>query len=198
MMNAHRPIALATLATGLLIAAPTLPAQKRATPLDSATLASFTWRNIGPANMGGRIADIVGIPSPSKTFYVASVAGGIWKTTNAGTTFRPLFGDQHVISMGSLAIAPSDTNQVWAGTGEQNTRNSISPGGGIYKSTDGGMTWKLMGLEKTQQIGRIIVHPTNPDIVYVAALGHAWDANPDRGLYKSVDGGKSWQLIKFV
>ena len=89
--------------------------------------------------MGGRIADIVGIPSPSKTFYVAAVAGGIWKTTNAGTSFRPLFVDQRVISMGALAIAPLDTSQLWAGTGEQNSRNSVSPGGGIFKSTDGGM-----------------------------------------------------------
>ena len=197
-MTAHRPTALIALAAALLFSPAHANAQQRATPLDSATLASFRWRNIGPADMGGRIADIVGIPSPSKTFYVASVAGGIWKTTNAGTTFRPLFGDQRVISMGALAIAPSDTNQVWAGTGEQNTRNSISPGGGIFKSTDGGMTWKLMGLEKTQQIGRIFVHPTDPNIVYVAALGHAWDANPERGLYKTTDGGKSWQLIKFV
>jgi photosystem II stability/assembly factor-like uncharacterized protein len=198
MNSAHRPIGLVALAAALLLAAPSVGAQKRATPLDSATLASFGWRNLGPADMGGRIADIAGIPSPSKTFYVATVAGGIWKTTNAGTSFRPLFGDQRVISMGALAIAPSDTNQVWAGTGEQNSRNSISPGGGIFKSTDGGATWKLMGLENTQQIGRIVVHPTDPNIVYVAALGHAWDANPERGLYKTVDGGKSWQLLKFV
>ncbi len=198
LMSAHRSIALASLAAGLLALVPSVRAQHRATPLDSATLASFSWRNIGPADMGGRIADIVGIPSPSKTFYVASAAGGIWKTTNAGTSFRPLFGDQRVISMGALAIAPSDTNQVWAGTGEQNSRNSISPGGGIFKSTDGGLTWKLMGLEKTQQIGRIIVHPTNANIVYVAALGHVWGSNPERGLYKTTDGGKSWQLIKFV
>ena len=197
-MTAHRPTTLVALAAALLCSPHSSSAQQRAAPLDSATLASFRWRNIGPADMGGRIADIVGIPSPSKTFFVASVAGGIWKTTNAGTTFRPLFGDQRVISMGALAIAPSDTNQVWAGTGEQNTRNSISPGGGIYKSTDGGMTWKLMGLEKTQQIGRIVVHPTDPNIVYVAALGHAWGTNPERGLYKTIDGGKSWQLIKFV
>ena len=197
-MNELRPIALVALAAVLLLPAPSLRAQKRAAPLDSATLASFAWRNIGPADMGGRIADVVGIPSPSKTFYVAAAGGGIWKTTNAGTTFRPVFDHEHVISMGALAIAPSDTNQVWAGTGEQNTRNSISPGGGIFKSTDGGMTWKAMGLEKTQQIGRIVVHPTNPDIVYVAALGHAWDSNPERGLYKTVDGGTSWQLIKFV
>jgi len=197
-MIAHRLIALAALATSLALSTFSIDAQQRATPLDSATLASFRWRSIGPADMGGRIADIVGIPSPSKTFYVATVAGGIWKTTNAGTTFRPLFDDQRVVSMGALAIAPSDTNQLWAGTGEQNSRNSISPGGGIYKSGDGGKTWKLMGLEKTQQIGRIVVHPTDPNIVYVAALGHVWDANPERGLYKTIDGGKSWQLIKFV
>lgn len=103
--------------------------------------------------MGGRIADIVGISSPSKTFYVAAAAGNNWKTTNAGTTFRPLFTDQRVISIGALAIAPSDTNLVWAGTGEQNTRNSISPGGGIYKSADGGKSWKLMGLERRSRSG---------------------------------------------
>ena len=197
-MTAHRLTPRLAFTLALLFAASPLPAQRRSTPLDSLTLASFSWRSIGPADMGGRVADIAGIPSPSKTFYVATVAGGIWKTTNAGTTFRPLFDGQRVVSMGALAIAPSDTNQIWAGTGEQNSRNSISPGGGIFKSGDGGKTWKLMGLEKTQQIGRIIVHPTNPDIVYVAALGHAWDANPERGLYETTDGGKSWQLIKFV
>lgn len=166
--------------------------------LDSATLAGFRWRSIGPANMGGRVADIVGIPSPSRTFYVALAGGGIWKTTNAGTSFRPIFTHERVISMGALAIAPSDTNIVWAGTGEPNSRNSISPGGGIYKSTDGGESWKLMGLEKTQQIGRIVVDPTNADIVYVAALGHLWGSNPERGLYKTTDGGESWKLIKFI
>ncbi|HEV8215060.1 MAG TPA: glycosyl hydrolase, partial [Gemmatimonadaceae bacterium] len=165
--------------------------------LDSVTLAGFRWRNIGPANFGGRVADIAAIPSPSKTFYVATAAGGIWKTTNAGTTFRSIFENQRVVSMGALAIAPSDTNQVWAGTGEQNSRNTIEPGMGIYKSTDGGKTWKLMGLEKTQHIGRIVVHPTNPNIVYVAALGAAWKSNPERGLYKTEDGGATWKVIKF-
>jgi len=197
-MNSHRPIALLALIAGLLVLPAAVLAQQPAAPLDSATIAFFGWRNLGPADMGGRTADIAGIPSPSKTFYVAAAAGGIWKTTNAGTTFRPVFDNERVISMGALAIAPSDTNQVWAGTGEQNSRNSISPGGGIYKSTDGGKAWKLMGLEKTQQIGRIVVHPTNPEIVYVAALGHAWGANAERGLYKTTDGGKTWQLVKFV
>ncbi|MGE5102801.1 MAG: WD40/YVTN/BNR-like repeat-containing protein, partial [Deltaproteobacteria bacterium] len=123
---------------------------------------------------------------------------GIWKSTNNGVTWRPVFDNQRVISMGMLAIAPSDTMQVWAGTGEPNSRNTISPGGGVYKSTDGGITWKLMGLEKTQAIGRIVVHPTNPNIVYVAALGAPWSANPERGLYKTEDGGQTWQLVKFV
>ena len=167
-------------------------------PLDSAMLAAFRWRPIGPANMGGRIADVEGIPSPSKTFFVAAAAGGIWKTTNAGTSFRPVFDNERVISMGDLAIAPSDTMIVWAGTGEEDSRNSISPGGGIYKSTDGGLTWKLMGLEATQVIGRIVIHPTNPDVVYVAALGHIWGPNAERGLYKTTDGGKTWTLAKFI
>src|SRR5690606_40156409 len=110
--------------------------------LDSATLAGFRWRSIGPANMGGRIADIAGIPSPSRTFFVAAAGGGIWKTTNAGTTFRPVFDHERVVSMGALAIAPSDTNIVWAGSGEQKPRHSISPAGALYKSTDGGIARK--------------------------------------------------------
>ena len=166
--------------------------------LDSLTLAGFRWRTVGPANFEGRVADIAGIPSPSRTFFVATAAGGIWKTTNAGTTFRPVFEHEKVVSMGALAIAPSDTNQVWAGTGEQNSRNTIEPGGGIYKSSDGGITWKSMGLEKTQHIGRIVVHPTNPNVVYVAALGAAWKTNPERGLSRTEDGGQTWKLVKFV
>ena len=182
----------AALAT--LLAASAAPAQT----LDSLALQGFRWRTVGPANFEGRVSDIAAIPSPSKTFFVASAAGGIFKTTNNGTTYRPVFEKERVVSMGALAIAPSDTMQVWAGSGEQNSRNSIEPGGGLYKSTDGGITWKLMGLEKTEQIGRIAVHPTNPNIVYVAALGAAWRTNPERGLYKTEDGGQTWKVVKFV
>lgn len=137
----------------LAVAATPLAAQRRIT-LDSTLLAAFRWRPVGPANMAGRITDVEGIPG-SATFFFAAASGGIWKTTNGGTTFRPVFDNYACISMGDLAIAPSDTMQVWAGTGEEDSRNSISPGCGIYKSTDGGLTWKASGLEKTGAIGRI-------------------------------------------
>jgi photosystem II stability/assembly factor-like uncharacterized protein len=166
--------------------------------LDSATLAALRWRPIGPANMAGRVADVVGLPSPSKTFYVATAAGGVWKTTNNGTTFRPVFDDQRCVSMGALAVAPSDTNVVYAGTGEQNTRNSISPGCGVFKSTDGGRTWRALGLAGTEHIGRIQVDPRDANVAYLAALGPAWRYGGERGLYKTTDGGATWQRVKFV
>src|SRR5947209_4747317 len=168
------------------------------TPLDSATLAGFRWRSIGPANMAGRVTDVEGVPGSPKIFYVTTATGGIWKTINAGTTFIPLFDKEKVISMGDIAIAPSDPNILYAGTGEEDSRNSISPGGGLYKSTDAGRTWRLVGLEATQQIGRVVIDPIDPNIVYVAALGHAWNSNPERGLYKTTDGGVTWKLSKFV
>jgi len=188
---------LFALAILTLTSEPTLLGQLTS-PLDPATLSQFRWRPIGPANFSGRISDVEGIPSPSKTFYVAAAAGGIWKTTNNGTTFRPLFTDERVVSMGDIAIAPSDTLQIWAGTGEESSRNSISPGGGIYKSTDGGLTWELRGLVETEIIGRIVVHPTNPDRVWAAAVGKTWASNPERGLYRTDDGGETWQLVKFI
>jgi photosystem II stability/assembly factor-like uncharacterized protein len=166
--------------------------------LDDTWLEAFRWRSIGPANMSGRITDVEGIPSPSKTFYIAAASGGIWKSTNNGTTFRPLFQNERVVSLGDIAIARSDTMQIWAGTGEEDSRNSISPGGGIYKSMDGGLTWELKGLEGTEHIGRIVVHPHNPDVVWVAALGALWRTNPERGLYKTTDGGDTWELVNFV
>jgi hypothetical protein len=193
-MRAHP--ALSALA-GALLCTGTLSAQLT-TPLDSATLAGFRWRSIGPAIMGGRVTDVEAVPGNPKIVYVATATGGIWKTINAGTTFFPLFDKERVISMGDIALAPSNPNIIYAGTGEEDSRNSISPGGGVYKSTDAGRTWKLMGLEATQQIGRIVVDPEDPNIVYVAALGHAWNANPERGLYKSTDGGATWKLAKFV
>jgi len=183
---------------GFLLASAAAVSVAGSQPLDSLTIAGMRWRTVGPANFMGRMSDVVGIPSPSKTLFVAAAAGGIWKTTNNGITWRPVFDDKRVISMGMLAIAPTDTQQVWAGTGEPNARNSIEPGGGIYKSTDGGITWTLKGLEKTEAIGRIVVHPTNPNTVFVAAMGATWRSNAERGLYRTTDGGTTWQLVKFV
>jgi photosystem II stability/assembly factor-like uncharacterized protein len=190
-MQRHR-LSTILAGTALLVAAHGAKAQT----LDSATVAGFKWRTPGPANFMGRLSDLAAIPSPSKTIYVSAAGGGIWKTTNNGITWRPIFDDKRIISMGMLAIAPSDTNQVWAGTGEPNSRNSIEPGAGIYKSTDGGNSWRFMGLEKTQHIGRIVVDPRNANVVWVAAMGPTWMAGGDRGLYKTTDGGTTWNKVK--
>ena len=183
------------LAGALLAAAPHLAA---AQSVDSPTIAGMRWREIGPANFDGRVNAIAGIPGPSKTIYVGAAAGGVWKSTNAGTTFRPLFTNEPVASIGALAIAPSDTNVIWAGTGDPNSRNTIEPGDGVYKSTDGGMTWKLMGFKDGQMIGNIAIDPTNANVVFVAELGHAWDTKGERGLYKTTDGGATWKRVKYV
>ncbi len=166
--------------------------------LPPGTMESFRWRSIGPANMGGRIVDIAGIPSPSHTFYVSAAGGGLFKTTNAGTTFQPMLDTIPVSSGGMIGIAPSDTNVVYYGTGEPNMRKLISPGAGVWKTADGGHTWKFVGLEKTQHIGRVVVDPHNANVAYVAAQGAAWSPSPDRGLYKTLDGGRSWKRVLYV
>jgi len=161
-------------------------------------LRTFTWRSIGPANMGGRIDDIAVVESNPSTFYVGFATGGVWKTTNNGTTFTPLFDDQPVTSIGDIAVAPSDPNIVYVGTGEPNNRQSSSFGAGMYKSTDAGKTWTQIGLVETQSIARVVVHPKDPNIVYVAAIGHLFGPNRERGLYKTTDGGATWTNTKFV
>ena len=155
-------------------------------------------RNIGPANMGGRIVDVDVVESDPKTIYVAPATGGLWKTVDAGDSWKPLFDEQATLSLGDIAVSQANPDIVWVGTGEANARNSVSWGDGVYKSTDAGKTWKNMGLKETRHIGRIVVHPKNPDIVYVAALGHLWAPNKERGLYKTSDGGKTWQLSKYI
>ena len=193
-----RVTAAIALSTALAAYAPAPAAAQLTEQIPDDVWESFVWRSVGPTNMGGRVTDVEGLPSPSRTFYVAAAAGGIWKTTNNGITFRSIFNDPRVVSMGDLAIAPGDPSQIWAGTGEEDSRNSISPGGGIFKSTDGGDSWEFKGLRETQVIGRIVVHPLDPDIVFVAALGHIWGANPERGLYRTTDGGETWELVKHI
>lgn len=161
-----------------------------------ASLKGLTWRSIGPANMGGRVTDILGVPGNVDTFYVAGADGGVFKTTNAGVTFQELFTDQPVYSVG--ALASSDHNVIWLGSGEGDPRNSASFGNGVYRSTDGGKTWKHLGLDGTERIKRIVVDPRDPDAAYVCAMGHEWGPNDERGVFKTTDGGKTWQKVLFV
>lgn len=156
------------------------------------------WRSVGPANMMGRITSISVFEKDPSVWWAATASGGLLKTENNGVTFEHQFDQEATVSIGDVQVAQSDKNIVWVGTGEANPRNSVSWGNGVYKSTDGGKTWKNMGLEKTFQIGRIAVHPTNPDIVYVGALGRLWGESEERGLYKTSDGGKSWKKILSV
>jgi photosystem II stability/assembly factor-like uncharacterized protein len=166
--------------------------------LDPGLLAGMSARSIGPAGMSGRVTAIAAVDSNPSVVYVGGAAGGVWKSTNAGLTWAPLFDDQPLASIGAIALDPRNPDVVWVGTGEGNPRNSVSIGNGIYRSPDGGRTWTHLGLEKTERIDRIVVHPTNPNVVWVAALGQEWGENPERGVYKTEDGGKSWNRVLYV
>jgi photosystem II stability/assembly factor-like uncharacterized protein len=176
-------------------AAPTRP--PAASPTDP--FAGLTFRNIGPASMGGRVDDLAVLESNPAIFYVGTASGGLWKTVNSGTTWEVHFDDlDDAVSIGDIAIPPNDANTVWVGTGENNNRQSGSWGNGIYKSTDGGQTWRHMGLRDSKHIARIIVDPIDHDIIYVAALGSLWGAGKERGVFKSTDGGLTWNNVLFV
>ena len=164
--------------------------------VDSAALLNLKWRYVGPE--GNRVTSVAGIAGDRTTYYAGAASGGLWKTTDGGVTWAPIFEDQPVSSIGSLAVAPSDPNVVWAGTGEPFIRSHISVGWGVFRSTDAGKSWTKMGLENTGRIARIVVHPTNPDIVYVASLGHAYGPQQERGIYRTTDGGKTWERVLFV
>jgi len=190
-------IALLVLAGG---ARPRLDAQT-AGVLDPSLLGNLRWRSIGPANTGGRIDDfaVARVPGQPDAIYVATASGGVFKSTNQGTSWSPVFDRvDAMMSIGDIAVAPSNANIVWAGTGEANNRQSSSWGDGVYKSIDGGRNWKASGLAETRHIGRILVHPSNPDIVYVAAVGHLWGSNAERGVFKTTDGGQTWKKVLYI
>src|ERR1700694_4116017 len=176
---------------GLLLA-PNISAQ----PLDNSLYSGLRWRMIGPFR-GGRVNAVSGVAGQPDTFYFGSVGGGVWKSLNSGRTWNPVFDSIDVASIGAIGVAPSNPNLVYVGTGEPDMRDSIAFGDGMYKSTDAGKTWKHIGLENTRQIGRIIVDPKDPNTIFVAALGHAYGPNPDRGVYRSRDGGATWQKVLF-
>ena len=174
-------------------------AQSAASPgqYPASLLAGLTWREVGPMR-GGRCVAVAGHPSQPDTFYFGSVGGGVWRTENSGRTWTPIADEGIPIgSIGAIAVAPSNPNVIYVGTGEPDIRSQISYGIGMFKSTDAGKTWKHIGLEGTRQIGRVVVDPVNPNRVFVAALGHVYDANPERGVYRSTDGGTTWKKVLF-
>jgi len=165
------------------------------TALEQISISGLKWRNVGPALTSGRISDFAFNPNNPFEYYVATSSGGVWKTVNSGVTYEPIFDSQGSYSIGCVTIDPTNSNVIWVGTGENNNQRSVAYGDGIYKSLDGGKSWQHMGLKNSEHIGKIIVHPDNPDVVYVAAIGPLWSKGGDRGLYKTEDGGKTWTSI---
>ena len=165
---------------------------------DESWFNKMQWREIGPTATGGRVTDIAVNPKNDHHIFVASASGGLWETKNNGTTWECIFENEGTISIGDIALDPQDTETIWIGTGEANNQRSSFWGDGIYKSTDGGKTWKNTGLPESHHIGRIVVHPDNSDTVFVAALGKLYSANPERGLYRTTDGGQTWELVLYV
>ena len=162
---------------------------------DAETFAGLAFRGIGPAFMSGRIADLVIHPDSKSTWYVAVGSGGVWKTVNRGTTWTPVFDEEGSYSIGVVALDPHDPNVVWVGTGENVSGRHVGYGDGVYKSLDGGQTWTNMGLGQSEHIGMIRFHPDEPGVVYVAAQGPLWSGGGERGLYKTTDGGQSWEKL---
>lgn len=193
--NALRLIMVVNLVLILTAAAVSQPA---AEGLDEAIFRNLKWRNIGPANMMGRVTDVEGVPGNPNIVYVGTASGGVWKTDNGGVTWTPIFDGQPVVSIGDIALEPGNPDVIYVGTGESNVRNSVSYGRGVYKSTDGGKNWMFLGLEKTERISRIVINPKNPRIVFVGALGKAFGRNPERGVYMSEDAGRNWKRVLYI
>ena len=180
------------LVTVLCTLSAAIQAQVPPGPGTLALVKNLRWRSVGPAIMSGRVSGLAVVESKPNIFYVATASGGLWKTINNGTTFEAQFNHEATVSIGDVAVSQSNPDIVWVDTGESNNRNSSSWGDGVYRSTDGGHTWTNMGLRDTLHIGRIVIHPTDPNIVYVSAMGHEWGTNKERGIFKTTDGGKTW------
>jgi len=201
---------VACAATGVLaLASSPAPSAQQAQPRNydqhrgmaaASPFKNVAWQFVGPTNVSGRVTDVAVAERPgrTRTIYVGMASGGVWMTDNEGTTWTPIFEDAASSAIGDLAVAPSNPDVVWAGTGEANIFRTSPAGAGVYKSTDAGKTWRFMGLAETERIARIVIHPTNPDIVYVASPGHEWTTNPERGVFKTTDGGRTWQKVLFV
>lgn len=185
--------------TSLIAAVALLPAgfgAAQAQNLAPEQIEQLKFRHIGP--VGNRVSAVAGVAGDDQTYYAGAASGGVWKTTDAGLSWKPIFDDQDVHSIGALAVAPSDPNVVWVGTGESFIRSNISIGNGVYRSTDGGENWRRVGLEKSGRVSRIVVHPKDPDVAYAAVVGHAYAPQPERGIYRTRNGGADWEQILFV
>jgi photosystem II stability/assembly factor-like uncharacterized protein len=190
----RRTPVLALASAGLALALPLA----NAADLDPSLLAGVRARSIGPATSSGRVTVVTSSAGRSREVWVGAASGGVWKSTDGGLTFAPVFDDQPVASIGTIALDPANPDVVWVGTGEDNPRNSVSVGDGVYKSLDGGKTWAHLGLEKTEHVSHIVIDPRNPRVAWVGAMGQVWGENADRGVYKTEDGGKSWRKVLYV
>jgi len=177
----------------VFLLAPFARAEEKTSPF-----AELEFRNIGPSIMGGRVSDVEGVPGDLRIVYVGAASGGVWKTVDGGITWKPIFDDQPVSSIGDLALEPGNPEVLYVGTGESNLRNSVSFGNGVYKSTDGGASFRHLGLADTRHISRVVINPRNPERVYVGAFGHAFGPNPERGVFRSLDGGGSWEKVLYI
>ncbi len=181
-------------AVAVLLLATVLPVPAQQIPAEA--LRPLTFRHIGP--VGNRIATVSGVVGDELTYYAGAASGGLWKSVDGGILWEPIFDDQPAHAIGAMAVSMSDPNVVWVGTGEPHIRSNVSLGDGVYKSTDAGATWKNMGLGATGRVSRVVIHPTNPDIVFIAALGHAHGPQRERGIFRTKDGGATWQHVLFV
>src|SRR5258706_12931072 len=168
----------------------------QANPVDEKLFSAMRWRQVGPFR-GGRVLAVTGVPGEPNVFYFGAAAGGVWKTTDAGANWTPIFDKESIASIGAIEVAPSDHNIIYVGSGEACIRGNISYGNGVYKSLDGGKTWKHLGLKDTRHIGAVIIDPKNPNIVFVAALGHVYGPNEERGVFRTTDGGATWQKVLY-
>ncbi|MGH8398153.1 MAG: WD40/YVTN/BNR-like repeat-containing protein, partial [Gammaproteobacteria bacterium] len=179
----------------LLSVAPVLAAKPQSKP---DITANFKFRNIGPAVAGGRVSALTGIPGNPNIYYVGAAGGGVWKSTDAGDTWKAVFAHGDSASIGAIAVAPTNPNLIWVGTGEANIRNDTITGAGVYYSPDAGKTWVFKGLKNAGQISAIVVDPKNSNVIFVAAQGDPWGPNPERGVFRTTDGGKTWQKVLYV
>jgi photosystem II stability/assembly factor-like uncharacterized protein len=191
----HKLYSLLALAVATPLSAQAPAARGDSARLTSSVASGLKLRSIGPALTSGRVADIAVHPTDKAIWYVAAAAGGVWKTTNAGTSFTPVFDGEGSFSIGAITIDPKNPNIVWVGSGENNAQRVVAYGDGVYKSIDGGKSWTNTGLKESEHIGRIVIDPRNSDVVYVAAQGPLWRKGGDRGVYKTTDGGKTWTKI---